>query len=92
MAEAKKNDPGMSGRHVEIFLKTPLFRFRYMMGKEERELMENAVRISGVVEEERGAGVLVKVEILSNLKETEKELPFDRLFIPYAKIDFIVVE
>lgn len=92
MAERRNGTPGMSGKHVEIFLKTPLFRFRYKSGKVERELMENAVRISGQVLEDRGAGILVKVGVLSNMKETETDLPFEEIFLPFAKIDFVVVE
>ncbi len=92
MAEKKNHTLGMTGKHVEIFLKTPLFRFRYKSGKVEKELMENAVRISGQVKEDRGAGLLVQVEVLSNMKEKEKDLPFEEIFLPLSKIDFVVVE
>jgi hypothetical protein len=92
VTETRKSGEGLAGKHVEVFLKTPLFRFRYMVGKEERELLDNAVRISGTVKEDRGAGLLLQVEVLSNMKETVKELPFERIFLPYAKIDFVIVE
>ena len=82
----------MEGRHVEIFLKTPLFRFRYVHEGEERELLENAVRLSGTVMREREAGILVRVEVLSNMKQKTTELPFERIFLPYEKIDFVIVE
>jgi hypothetical protein len=81
----------LDGRHVEVFLKTPLFRFRYVYGNEERELLENAVRISGVVSDDRGAGLLLRAEVISNMKQKETELPFDEIFIPFDKIDFMVV-
>ena len=93
MAEpGRKRPESLAGKHVEIFLKTPLFRFRYKYEGEERELMENAVRISGVVIDDRSAGLLLKAEILSNMKATESELPFEKIFIPFGKIDFMVVE
>ncbi|HLG19324.1 MAG TPA: hypothetical protein VI895_05850 [Bdellovibrionota bacterium] len=91
MAEHREEREYLDGKRVEIFLNTPLFRFRYVFNNEERELLENAVRISGVVLREKRAGLLVKAEELSNMKLTESELPFERIFIPYGKIDFVVV-
>ena len=84
MAESKKDSRSWEGREVEIFLKTPLFRFRYVVDDEERELMENAVRVSGKVLEEKAAGLLVKVNTLSNMKQKETELPFEEIFIPFS--------
>jgi len=92
MAEAKKSSHSIVGKHVEVFLKTPLFRFRYMVGKQEKELLENAVRVSGVVLEDRGAALHLEVSVISNMKETEKNLPFETILLPFAKIDFVVVE
>lgn len=92
MAEVKKAASALEGARVEIFLTTPLFRFKYILEGQERELLENTVRISGTILEDLGAGVLLKVEILSNLRQTDKELPFDRIFLPYSKIDFMVME
>ncbi len=83
---------GIETKHVEIFLKTPLFRFRYSAGSEERELMENAVRISGKVMRESSAGLLVKVDMISNMRQKENDLPFERIFLPFDKIDFIVID
>ncbi len=91
LAEKGKNNDSLDGRKVEVFLKTPLFRFRYVLNKKEHELMDNAVRVSGTVLKEKGAGLLIKVDVLSNMKQTERELPFEEIFIPYGKIDFLVV-
>jgi hypothetical protein len=92
MADSRKRDGDLEGRHVEIFLKTPLFRFRYAFEGEERELLENAVRVSGTVSRESSAGLMIRVEVISNMKRTEKELPFEDIFLPYDKIDFVVCD
>jgi hypothetical protein len=88
----KKHDEALEGKDVEVFLQTPLFRFKYLYDGEERELMENAVRISGHVLKEKDAGLLITITEISNMKRTEKELPFEELFIPFDKIDFVVVD
>lgn len=80
----------MKGSAVEIFLKTPLFRFKYTEGGKEQQLMENAVRLSGKIVEEREMGVMVKIKDISNQKEKHKDLPFETIFIPFDKIDFII--
>ncbi len=92
MAESRRHSDGLEGKHVEAFLKTPLFRFRYNYEGEERELLENAVRVSGVVERESSAGLMIRVEVISNMKRTEKELPFEEIFLPFDKIDFVVLD
>ncbi|MFH1263701.1 MAG: hypothetical protein V1495_09715 [Pseudomonadota bacterium] len=92
MADSKKHTDGLEGKHVEVFLKTPLFRFRYSYEGEERELLENAVRISGSVLWEKSAGLMMRVEVISNMKRTEKELPFEEIFLPYDKIDFVILD
>lgn len=92
MADSKKSNGGLEGRHVEVFLKTPLFRFRYTAEGQERELLENAVRISGKISKEHSAGVVMRVEVISNMKRVEEELPFDDIFLPYNKIDFMVFD
>jgi hypothetical protein len=92
VAESRKHEGGLEGKHAEVFLKTPLFRFRYSYEGEERELLENAVRISGVIARENSAGLMIRVEVISNMKRTEKELPFEDIFLPYDKIDFVVFD
>ena len=59
----------MEGKEVEIFLKTPLFRFKYLEAGKEQQLLENAVRIAGKIIKEKELGVLVKVKDLSNQKQ-----------------------
>jgi hypothetical protein len=81
----------MEGRDAKIFLKTPLFRFKYMHEGEEKQLLDNAVRIRGKVVAEKSGGVVIRVEALSNLKQSESELPFKEIFIPFSKVDFIVI-
>ncbi len=91
MAESKKEARSLEGKRVEIFLQTPLFRFRYMHDEEERELLENAVHVTGVIRDEMGAGLWLKVEALSNLREKATELPFEEIYLPFSKIDFMVL-
>ncbi len=91
MVESKKESSGLEGKRVEIFLQTPLFRFRYMHENEERLLLENVVHITAVVKSETGAGLCLKVEALSNLREKMSELPFEEIFLPFNKIDFMVL-
>lgn len=81
----------MEGRSVEIFLQTPLFRFRYVHEGIEKELMDGAVRLRGKILAEKAGGVLVSVEAISNLKVTESELPFKQVFIPFSKIDYMML-
>ena len=59
----------MEGKSIEVFLKTPLFSFKYMHKGEEKQLMENAVRVSGKVIKEKTAGLVIKVDTVSNLKK-----------------------
>lgn len=81
----------MEGKSVEIFLKTPLFRFKYLQDGKEQQLIENAVRIEGKVVEENEGGFVVKVKDVSNQRERQKPLPFEQIFIPYDKIDFMIL-
>ncbi len=80
----------MQGKNVAVFLKTPLFRFRYLIGKQERQLLENVVRVEGKVVDEKTAGIMIKVKVLSNLKQKETKLPFETIFLPFDKVDFII--
>lgn len=80
----------MEGRRVNVYLKTPLFRFKYVSEGKERHLLENTVRLQGTVKREAPAGVELEVEQVSNLKVVEKDLPFREIFIPYDKIDHII--
>ena len=80
----------MQGRRVNVYLKTPLFRFKYVSEGEERYLLENTVRLEGVVKRESPGGVELEVDEMSNLKVVEKDLPFREIFIPFDKIDHII--
>lgn len=91
MSTPKSESPSLVDREVEIFLKTPLFRFRFVRDGREEELMENAVRIGGRVIREGSAGLWIKVKSVSNQKSAEKNPPFSEILIPSSKIDFVVV-
>lgn len=77
-------------RDIELFLSTPLFRFRYKVGKEQKRLPENTIRLSGTVKEAGPGGFLVRVREIINMKDVERDLPFGDFFIPFSKIDFAV--
>jgi len=81
----------IAGKKVDIFLKTPLYRFKYLVEGKERQLIENIVRIEGKVLELHDAGLLVEVKNLSNQKERQQDLPFETIFLPFEKVDFMVV-
>jgi len=81
----------MEGKNVVVFLKTPLFRFKYLASGQEQQLLENAVRIEGKVTREKEMGLLMKVKELSNLREKQKPLPFETIFIPFDKVDYVIL-
>ncbi|MFH1018002.1 MAG: hypothetical protein V1798_07460 [Pseudomonadota bacterium] len=91
MTDSKKETGSLNGKRAEIFLQTPLFRFRYMRENEERELLENAVHVTAVIKQELSGGLWLKVEALSNLREKTSDLPFEEIFLPFNKIDFLVL-
>jgi len=91
VGDSKNEKPELEGKKVEIFLSTPLFRFRYEENDEQLELMENAVRLSGTIVKESAGGFILKAEALSNMRKVEKNLPFEKIFLPYGKIDFMIV-
>ena len=83
----------MNGKKVDIFLKTPLFRFRYLDEGKESQLMDNVIRVHGQITQEKEQGVVVSVVDLSNQKTKlqKKELPFSTIFIPFDKVDFMII-
>ena len=41
--------------------------------------------------EEKEAGVVLKVKDLSNQKEKQKVMPLSNVFLPFEKIDFMIL-
>ena len=82
----------MKDQNVEILLQTPLL---VLISREEiraRPVLENIVRVSGKVVEEREAGVLVAVKSIGSAKlVNDKNPPFSQIFIPFHKIDHIIL-
>jgi hypothetical protein len=74
---------------AQIFLKNPLYKGRYG-GQRDRELKEPVVEIHGR-SEHRDGGVEVQVEALFDVKGKPVDAPFERLFLPMGKIDYIVI-
>lgn len=81
----------MEKKDVVIFLKTPLYRFKYVIENEEQQLIENAVHVEGRIIKEKQMGIVVHVKEVSNQKERQTELPFESIFLPFEKIDFMIV-
>ncbi|MCB0326085.1 MAG: hypothetical protein KDD52_00550 [Bdellovibrionales bacterium] len=82
----------LDNQKVEIFLQTPLFQIRYMKDGEEKSFLENTVRVSGTIEKSHEAGLILQVEEMSNLKERLRDFPFQTIFLPFSKIDFMVLK
>ncbi|MEZ4704979.1 MAG: hypothetical protein R3A11_07315 [Bdellovibrionota bacterium] len=82
----------LDGSKVEIFLQTPLFQIRYMKDGQEKSFLENTVRISGTVETTTESGVILNVEEMSNLRERLRDFPFQTIFLPYSKVDFMILK
>ena len=80
----------MEGKKIVIFLKTPLYRFKYSIEGEEKQLINNAIHIEGDVVKEKQAGLLMKVSEISSMREKQKDLPFSELFVPFDKVDFLI--
>lgn len=81
----------MKDQTIEILLNTPLL---VIMGREEirsRPVLENILRIGGKALQESAAGILIDVKWVGSDRAIEKELPFKQLFVPYYKIDHVVV-
>ncbi len=74
---------------VQIFLKNPLFKGRYG-SQRDVELKEPVVEIHGRARH-RDGGVEVSVEALYDVKGKAVDAPFERLFLPLGKIDYLVI-
>lgn len=75
--------------NVQIFLKNPLFKGRYG-SQRDLELKEPVVEIHGEAQH-RDGGVEVRVTALHDVKGKPVDAPFERLFLPLSKIDYLVI-
>jgi hypothetical protein len=83
----------MTGRNLVMFLKSPLFQFKYEREGQKVMLARDLVQLKGEVVKEKGAGIWLRVEAMgaNDLSITE-DLPFKEIFVPFAKIDYMVFE
>ena len=81
----------MKDQNVEILLQTPLLVIASREEVRARALIENIFKISGKIIEENSAGVLVSVKSIVSEKTTDKNPPFSQIFIPFHKIDHIIL-
>ncbi len=81
----------LTGKKVEIYLKTPLFAFKYKEKGEVRGFMEDVVHISATLVADRAGGFIVDVSAVSDQKKTDTSPPLKRVFIPSHKIDFMII-
>jgi hypothetical protein len=81
----------MKDKIVEVILQTPLWTSNV---KEEpwKSLGGAVLRVSGKSIEETTAGILLQVQSVASEKNTETKLPFSKIFIPYHKIDHIILK
>jgi len=75
-----------------MFLKSPLFQFTYERDGQPHTLPRDIVQLKGEVVKEKGAGLWIRVIAMGShdLSRTD-DLPFSEIFIPYAKVDYLLI-
>ncbi len=81
----------MKDKNVEILLQTPLLVITSREEIREKPVLENILRVLGKVSEVSEAGVQVQVKSIASERFMEKNPHFSEIFIPYHKIDHIIV-
>ena len=81
----------MKDQSVEILLQTPLLVIAPREEIRARPVLENIFKLSGKILEEYSAGVLISVKSIGSEKVTDKNPPFSEVFIPFHKIDHIIL-
>jgi hypothetical protein len=81
----------MKDQNVEVLLQTPLLSIAPREEIRSRPILENIFKLSGKILEENSAGVLISVKSIGSEKSTDKNPPFSQVFIPFHKIDHIIL-
>jgi len=81
----------MKDQNVEVLLQTPLLVIATRDEIRAKPVLENILRITGKVVEENINGVLIAVKSVGTEKLVDKNPPFTQIFIPFHKVDHILV-
>lgn len=83
----------MIGRKVSLFLKSPLFQFKYEKDGKMVTLPKEIVNIKGSVMSENTAGMYLTVHSIGTLDSAYTDgIPFLEIFLPFEKVDFFILE
>ncbi len=81
----------MKDKNVEILLQTPLLVITSREEIREKPVLENILRVLGKVIDDSDAGIQVAVKSIGSERFIEKNPHFSEIFIPYHKIDHIII-
>ncbi len=81
----------MKDQNADVFLNTPLLVLGPREESRSKSKTENILRVTGKIVEESAAGVVVAVKSVGSEKEIEKNIPFEKVFIPFHKVDSIIL-
>ena len=81
----------MKDRNVEILLQTPLLVITSREEIREKPVLENILRILRKVVDHNSAGLQIQVKSIGSDRTLEKNPHFSEIFIPYHKVDHIIV-
>lgn len=81
----------MKDQIIEILLHTPLLTLAEREQIRDKPVLENILRIGGKVIAENNGGIQIQVKWIGSDKQVEKSPPFSVLFIPFHKIDHVLV-
>ncbi len=81
----------MRDKNVEILLQTPLLVITTRDQIREKPVLENILRVQGKIIEETNAGIRLSVKSVGSERLLEKAPHFSEVFIPFHKIDHIII-
>ena len=81
----------MKDQNVEVLLQTPLLVIATREEIRAKPVLEHLLRVTGKVIEENVSGVLIAVKSVGTDRQVDKNPPFEQIFIPFHKIDHILV-
>ncbi len=81
----------MKDKNVEILLQTPLLVISTRDEIREKPVLENILRILGKVVDQSDSGIQIAVKSIGSERVIEKNPHFSEIFIPYHKIDHIII-
>ncbi len=81
----------MKDQNVEVLLQTPFLVITTREEIREKPVLEHLIRIQGKVIAETSGGIRLTVKAVGSERFLEKNPPFSDIFIPYHKIDHIII-